>query len=273
MRFQIHLLEIFDTMAPYPTNPKSPFFAPGQQPPPRQSGGGTDGSTKEDEPSSRHRTTISGATANQINAVIGAGIVGIPYAIQQTGLLAGMLLLMTCAAMTEKSLRLLIIAAKHVDVATYERLFESAYGSIGFYFIVTNMIVMAYGGCLTYLMIIRDTLPVLLGVNSDDVTTQRIVLLGSTLLVLLPISMQRVSVFNNCPCIVFLCVYALVSFLCVYYRTHTHISSSNNTYLLQYNNAHPYTHTPKQQNEKNRIWQHWRNFPNSRYCRRHPWYC
>ena len=97
--------------------------------------------------------------------------------------------------MTEKSLRLLVVAAKHVDVATYERLFESAYGSAGFYFISTNMIIMAYGGCLTYLMIIRDTLPVLLGVSTDDVTMQRIVLLCSTILVLLPISMQRVSVF------------------------------------------------------------------------------
>ena len=241
MRFQIHLLKIFDTMAPYPTNPKSPFFAPGQQPPSRQSGG--------DEPSSSHRTTISGATANQINAVIGAGIVGIPYAIRQTGLLAGILLLITCAAMTEKSLRLLVVAAKRVDVATYERLFESAYGGAGFYFIVTNMIIMAYGGCLTYLMIIRDTLPVLLGVNSDDVTMQRIVLLGSTLLVLLPISMQRVSVliiYILSMYRVFVCIcLSLVCFRVYYYRTHTHTHThiSSNTYYNTITMCTPYTHT------------------------------
>ena len=220
------------TMAPYPTNPKSPFFAPGQgRPPSKQSGGGTtssssssshDGGSSKEEPSSRHRTTINGATANQINAVIGAGIVGIPYAIRQTGLLAGILLLVTCALMTEKSLRLLVVAAKHVDVATYERLFESAYGSAGFYFISTNMIIMAYGGCLTYLMIIRDTLPVLLGVSTDDVTMQRIVLLCSTILVLLPISMQRVSVFLIIVRIVFFCVFQSSVSVCVLLLSHTH---------------------------------------------------
>ncbi len=41
----------------------------------------------------------------------------------------------------------------HVSVTTYERLFESTYGSFVFYFVSINMIVMAYGGCLTYLMI------------------------------------------------------------------------------------------------------------------------
>lgn len=111
--------------------------------------------------------------------------------------------------MTEKSLRLLVATAKHVNVATYERLFESTYGSAGFYFISTNMIIMAYGGCLTYLMIIKDTLPLLLGVSDKDVTMQQLVLLASTILVLLPISMQRVSV---CVCILF--VYAVL-YMCV----------------------------------------------------------
>jgi sodium-coupled neutral amino acid transporter 11 len=201
-------------MAPYTTNPKSPFFAPSKAPPSKSSSSlHHDGVEKEERGQVLHRTTIAGAIANQINAVIGAGIVGIPYALQQTGLLAGILLLLTCALMTEKSLRLLVITAKHVNVATYERLFESTYGSMGFYFITTNMIIMAYGGCLTYLMIIRDTLPVLLGVDVDDVTMQRLVLLGSTILVLLPISMQRVSFVYCCCIIILVCAVCLSFFL------------------------------------------------------------
>jgi len=200
-------------MAPYTTNPKSPFFAPSKAPPSKSSSSLHHDGVEKEERGQVHRTTIAGAIANQINAVIGAGIVGIPYALQQTGLLAGILLLLTCALMTEKSLRLLVITAKHVNVATYERLFESTYGSLGFYFITTNMIIMAYGGCLTYLMIIRDTLPVLLGVDVDDVTMQRLVLLGSTILVLLPISMQRVS-FVYCCCIIILVCAVCLSFFC-----------------------------------------------------------
>jgi amino acid permease len=177
--------------------PKSPFFAPAT---PRkivavQTPGGTSKRVKKDPPSANKEksTTIAGATSNLVNAVIGAGIVGMPYAIKETGLVAGALLIALCAMMTEKSLRILIGTAKHVGVSTYERLFESTYGSFGFYFVSINMIIMAYGGCLTYLMIIKDTLPVLLGVSPGDLGMERAILTVSTMAIILPISMQRVS--------------------------------------------------------------------------------
>ena len=55
------------------------------------------------------------------------------------------------------------------------------------------MFIMAYGGCLSYLTIIKDTLPVLCGVSKDDVGMERAILTVSTLAIILPISMQRVS--------------------------------------------------------------------------------
>ncbi len=182
--------------------PKSPFFAPAT---PRklvavQTPGGTSRQKIKKDPSVKEKsTTIAGATSNLVNAVIGAGIVGMPYAIRETGLVAGAFLIVLCAMMTEKSLRILIGTAKHVGVSTYERLFESTYGLLGFYFVSINMVIMAYGGCLTYLMIIKDTLPVLLGVSPGDVGMERAVLTISTMAIILPISMQRVSdfVINN----------------------------------------------------------------------------
>ena len=55
------------------------------------------------------------------------------------------------------------------------------------------MLIMAYGGCLSYLTIIKDTLPILLGVENGDVGMERSILTVSTMAVILPISMQRVS--------------------------------------------------------------------------------
>ena len=55
------------------------------------------------------------------------------------------------------------------------------------------MFIMAYGGCLSYLTIIKDTLPVLCGVSKDDVGMERAILTVSTMAIILPISMQRVS--------------------------------------------------------------------------------
>ncbi len=180
---------------PPTTAPKSPFFAPAT---PRklvsvQTPGGTSRQIKKDTSIKEKSTTIAGATSNLVNAVIGAGIVGMPYAIKETGLVAGAFLIVLCAMMTEKSLRILIGTAKHVGVSTYERLFESTYGLFGFYFVSINMIIMAYGGCLTYLMIIKDTLPVLMGVSPGDVGMERAILTISTMAIILPISMQRVS--------------------------------------------------------------------------------
>jgi len=134
---------------------------------------------------------VAGATSNLVNGIIGAGIVGIPFAIKETGLVAGVILVILCAILTEKSLRLLIDTAKHVDVPSYETLFESTYGSFGFYFISINMLIMGYGGCLSYLIIIKDTLPVLLGVEKGNVGMERAILTVSTMAIILPISMQR----------------------------------------------------------------------------------
>ena len=179
--------------------PKSPFFAPAT---PRKlvavhhTPGGTSQRVRKEYPSETSKeksANIAGAASNLVNAVIGAGILGMPYAIKETGLVAGAFLIVLCAMMTEKSLRILIGTAKHVGVSTYERLFESTYGSFGFYFMSINMVIMAYGGCLTYLIIIKDTLPVLLGVPPGDLGMERIILTVSTMVIILPISMQRVS--------------------------------------------------------------------------------
>ena len=131
--------------------PKSPFFAPAT---PRklvtvQTPGGTSKRVKKDPPSSNREksTTISGATSNLVNAVIGAGIVGMPYAIKETGLVAGAFLIVLCAMMTDKLLLILIDTANHAGVSTYERLFEMTCGSFGFSFMSINMIMMAHGGC------------------------------------------------------------------------------------------------------------------------------
>jgi sodium-coupled neutral amino acid transporter 11 len=153
--------------------------------------------------------SISGATSNLVNAIIGAGIVGIPFAIRETGLISGIFLVCLCAFLTDKSLKVLVGTAKHINVPSYETLFESTYGSFGFYFISVNMLIMAYGGCLSYLTIIKDTLPVLLGVEKNDVGMTRSILTLSTMCVVLPISMQRVSL-SSCLCCLILHVVDLL---------------------------------------------------------------
>jgi len=92
-----------------------------------------------------------------------------------------------------KSLRLLIELAKHVDVPSYERLMEASFGRTGFIFISINMLIFAYGAMVGYLIVIKSTLPNLLGVAPDNAQMKRAILTIASLSVILPISLQRVS--------------------------------------------------------------------------------
>ena len=151
------------------------------------------------------KSSLLGTYANLVNAIVGAGIVGIPYALNQTGLLTGIGLILFVAAMTDKSLRLLIETGKWLHVPSYELLMEALFGRPGFIFISLSMFVMSYGGMICYLLIIKDTLPTLLPfVYSTNMTNKNIqleaeavewmkqmVLIGSSVLIILPLSLQR----------------------------------------------------------------------------------
>jgi tetrahydromethanopterin S-methyltransferase subunit F len=67
-----------------------------------------DASGRSIERSSSHiplkKTGIFGTTSNLVNTIVGAGIIGIPYAFRQSGLLVGILLLILVAYLTGKAL-------------------------------------------------------------------------------------------------------------------------------------------------------------------------
>jgi solute carrier family 38 (sodium-coupled neutral amino acid transporter), member 11 len=125
-----------------------------------------------DAPVNEHKNPLSGTAANLINAIVGCGIVGIPYAIRQSGLVSGILLILLCAKLTQVSLNILIETAKHVHVATYETLCEAAFGTHGFYFVTINMFFCAYGVMISYLMIVKDSFgTLLLGQETTETET------------------------------------------------------------------------------------------------------
>ena len=183
--------------APSSNISSSPFFAPSARTPVVQTTTVTPGGTKrlrKRKDVSEPKSTVPGATFNLINGIVGAGIVGIPYAVRQTGLVAGIVMIGLSALLTVKSLRLLIETAKHIDVQSYETLLQAAFGPAGFYFISAAMLCNAYGAMVSYLMIIKQTLPQLLGYDAtegDDDYMANVILTASTLLVIFPLSLQR----------------------------------------------------------------------------------
>jgi hypothetical protein len=71
------------------------------------------------------KSGLIGVSSNLVNSIVGAGIIGIPYAMRQSGIVVGLMLLILVAYLTDKSLRIIIEVAcfhpklKHLGVLTY----------------------------------------------------------------------------------------------------------------------------------------------------------
>jgi len=183
-----------------PSTPKpqphiaSPFFKPSTPRIRLEPAGSTPGGSiqyKKKSVDKEAKSSLLGTTGNLVNAIVGAGIVGIAYAVREAGLVAGTFMVVLCAVLTEKSLRLLIETAKHVDVPSYEMLMEAAFGSVGFYAVSVCMFIMSYGAMVSYLIVVKDTLPVILGFDPDDELMKRSVLTVSSMVIMFPLSCQR----------------------------------------------------------------------------------
>ena len=76
----------------------------------------------------KKKSSILGASSNLVNSIVGAGIIGIPYALRMSGLVFGVFLLILVSVLTDKSLRMLIEQAtfhkrlRGRNVCTYEEL-------------------------------------------------------------------------------------------------------------------------------------------------------
>lgn len=71
------------------------------------------------------KSGLVGASSNLVNSIVGAGIIGIPYAMRQSGIVVGLMLLVLVAYLTDKSLRIIVELAcfhpklKHLGILTY----------------------------------------------------------------------------------------------------------------------------------------------------------
>lgn len=70
---------------------------------------------------------------------------------------------------------------------------DSCHVIIGYNLVSISMFVFAYGAMVGYLMIIKENLSHLIGVEHDDTWMKNAVLTVSSLLIILPISLQRVG--------------------------------------------------------------------------------
>ncbi|KAI9490783.1 transmembrane amino acid transporter protein-domain-containing protein [Zychaea mexicana] len=99
---------------------------------------------------------------NLVNATVGAGIMGLPYAVSHAGFVTGIVASVWVACLSQLGLYMLILAGKRAGIYKYAVLVEHVMGRFGYHFLNFMIVVQAGGGCISYFILLGDTIPVLL---------------------------------------------------------------------------------------------------------------
>ena len=138
------------------------------------------------------------AAFNLTNVITGSGIIGLPYAAQQCGLLVAIVMLLATAVATQYSLQLLVWSAhrlhrkRSLDV---EELMYECFGPAGRWTALIAVFLLDFGVMVALLVVIGDTVPPVcdyyLGSTLGALTSRRVVLSLVSLLLILPVSCLR----------------------------------------------------------------------------------
>lgn len=139
---------------------------------------------------------LPGTTFNLANGIVGAGIIGLPFAMSQAGFALGTSLLLLVAILTHYTVILMIQLGRVNGVSTYEGLCEAAFGTLGFYSLSVFQIANSFGACVAYILIIAETVPRVLqhwGIASvfEPLGDKAVLTVLLTILILLPLCLYR----------------------------------------------------------------------------------
>ncbi|QUC23009.1 uncharacterized protein UV8b_07250 [Ustilaginoidea virens] len=121
-------------------------------------GGDGDGERLEQQ-MRRPKSGLRSAFVNMANSIIGAGIIGQPYAMRQAGLAAGVLLLAGLTVVIDWTIRLIVVNSKLSGRSSFQGTVEHCFGRPGLVAISAAQWVFAFGGMVAFGVIVGDTIP------------------------------------------------------------------------------------------------------------------
>ncbi|PHH91810.1 hypothetical protein CDD83_10233 [Cordyceps sp. RAO-2017] len=107
----------------------------------------------------RPKSGLQSAFMNMANSIIGAGIIGQPYAMRQAGLLAGIVLLVGLTAVVDWTICLIVINSKLSGTSSFQGTVEHCFGRAGLIAISAAQWIFAFGGMVAFGVIVGDTIP------------------------------------------------------------------------------------------------------------------
>lgn len=110
-------------------------------------------------PSARPKSGMRSAFMNMANSIIGAGIIGQPYAFRQAGLTMGIILLIALTVIVDWTIRLIVINSKLSGADSFQATVQHCFGHGGLIAISLAQWAFAFGGMVAFCVIIGDTIP------------------------------------------------------------------------------------------------------------------
>ncbi|XP_053281671.1 sodium-coupled neutral amino acid transporter 3 isoform X2 [Pleuronectes platessa] len=126
---------------------------------------------------------------NLSNSIMGSGILGLAFAMSNTGIILFLILLMSIAILSAYSIHLLLKCAGVVGIRAYEQLGNRAFGSVGK--IVAGCIITIHniGAMSSYLFIVKSELPLVIqAFLGTNVNTGEWFMNGNYLIIIVSIS-------------------------------------------------------------------------------------
>ena len=138
----------------------------------------------------RGKSTLFAGSANLLNTIVGGGILGLPFAFRNCGLVVGIVYMGFFGFLSFYGIRLLVLSMRFSPVRSYEGLAYQALGRPGWVAYNVSTLINCYGACLSYIVAIGDILPPLMaevGLPSD----RRLLLSVVTCFLIFPTAVLR----------------------------------------------------------------------------------
>ncbi|OAD74679.1 hypothetical protein PHYBLDRAFT_99197, partial [Phycomyces blakesleeanus NRRL 1555(-)] len=131
---------------------------------------------------------------NIVNATVGAGVIGLPFAIMLSGFTFGLSLAVFVGILTYVALYSLVPSGKRIGAYTFASLAEHSMGRFGYHMLNIMLFAQSAGSCVSYFILIADTIPILLGLYFPQypiLADRQIVTVAVSILMVYPLNLFR----------------------------------------------------------------------------------
>ncbi|XP_044535037.1 sodium-coupled neutral amino acid transporter 1-like, partial [Gracilinanus agilis] len=157
-------------------------------------------------PEETEETSFGTCVFNLINSTMGSGILGLSFALANTGILLYLILLILMGLMTTYSIYLMLLSGVRTGLMNYEEVGEKLLGLRGKYFVFVTIFLHNLGGILSYLFIIKEETPsIIKAIIGKDETflawylDERLLIIVVTIIFIFPLCLLKTLGYLGYP--------------------------------------------------------------------------